>query len=296
MLLTPLSQLIQFYLTECEAVGKRPTTVATYRYALADFASVAPEFPADLTRHHCLEWITTMRRRGLREGGIESYQRAAWTFLRWLHRQGYVEVDFSTLPRVRAKDSEIKRPTAQVDEIERMMKVASYEREFGLRNKALVAVFASTGIRRAELAMVDFEDVDMTAGTMYVRFGKGGKQRLIGIGAEARACLWEYFVKKRGMKPGPLFIGRNGVRLSAGAMANVLCDLRRLADCSVTSHQFRRHAAARMLQQQAPIDVVMGQLGHDGPQMSLVYGREGRDSRNIATFHALDQGARRGAR
>jgi site-specific recombinase XerD len=140
--------------------------------------------------------------------------------------------------------------------------------------------------------MVDFEDVDMTAGTMYVRHGKGGKQRLIGVGAEARACLWEYFVKKRGMRPGPLFIARGGVRLSAGAMADVLEDLRKLANTDITSHQFRRHAAARMLSQGAPLDVVMGQLGHSAATMSLMYGRAGRESRNIETFHALEAGVR----
>lgn len=291
-MLTPFSGLTSFYLTELEALGRRPQTIATYRYAIRDFLTIAPEFPKDLTRHHCLEWIASMRRRGMREGGIESYQRAVWTFLRWLHPE-YIDVDFSTLPRVHAKDADVHRPTAQPQAIADMMTVAAHQHEHPHRNKALVAVFASTGIRRAELALVDFEDVDMEAGTMYVRHGKNGTQRMIGIGAEARAALWEYFVKKRGMRPGPLFLARNGGRLSSGAMADVLEDIRRLANTDITSHQFRRFTAARMLRQGAPIDTVMDQLGHSSLTMSLVYGREGRTERSVREFHRLDQGVRK---
>lgn len=304
-MLTTLSGFAQFYLTECEALGKAPTTRTIYRHAIEDFLRVAPENVGGLDRQHCIAWIAAMRRRGMREGGIASYQRAVWTFLRWLHRNEYMPVDLSAIvPRVKPRDSEIHRPTAAADAIADMIKVASHQHENSHRNKALVAVFADTGIRRAELAMVDFEDVDMTAGTLFVRHGKGGKQRLIGIGAEARAALWEYFVKKRGMKPGPLFLSRQlknaGAnaerRMSAGAMADVLEDLRRLANTDITSHQFRRYTAARMLRQGAHLDTVMGQLGHDGSQMTLTYGRTGRDERNIQEFHRLDSGVRRLAR
>lgn len=296
-MLTTLSGFAQFYLTECEALGKAPTTRAIYQHAIEDFLKVAPEDIRQLDRQHCVAWITAMRRRGMREGGIASYQRAVWTFLRWLHRNEYMTVDLSAVvPRVKPKEDQIHRPTAAAEAIADMLKVASHQHEHALRNKALVAVFADTGIRRAELAMVDFDDVDMTAGTMFVRHGKGGKQRLIGIGAEARAALWEYFVKKRGMKPGPLFIARGGVALSSGAMADVLEDLRRLSNTTITSHQFRRYTAARMLRQGAHLDTVMGQLGHDGAQMSLTYGRTGRDERNIQEFHRLDSGVRRLAR
>lgn len=47
-----------------------------------------------------------------------------------------------------------------------------------------------------------------------------------------------------------------------------------------------------MLEQGAPLDVVMGQLGHSAATMSLMYGREGREARNVQTFHALDHGVR----
>lgn len=235
-----------------------------------------------------------MRRRGMREGGIASYQRAVWTFLRWLHGNGYVPVDFSAIvPRIHADDSQVHRPTAQRADIDRMLKVAGAEAEHGKRNKALVAVFASTGIRRSELAMVDFEDLDLEAGTIHVRHGKGGTQRLIGVGAEARACLWDYIINKRGQQPGPLFLARGGVRMSAGAMADVLEDLRRLSSTDITSHQFRRHAADRLLSQGAPVDVVMGQLGHSTPGMSLMYGHRARSRRTTEMFHALEQGIRR---
>lgn len=294
-LLTPLSGLAQFYLTELEALGRRPQTIKTYGYAIRDFLEAAPPDPDQLERQHCLAWITSMRRRGFREGGIESYQRSVWTFLRWLHPD-YVAVDFSRLPRVHAKEDQVHRPTAKPNEIRDMMDVAARQHEHPLRNRALVAVFADTGIRRSELAMVDFEDVDMQAGTIWVRHGKNGSQRLIGIGAEARACLWAYFTGKglrgRGMQPGALFLARGGKRLSSGAMADVLEDLRRLANTDITSHQLRRYASVRMLTQDAPLDVAMHQLGHSSPVMTLRYGREGRAERSIREFHRLDQGIR----
>lgn len=119
------------------------------------------------------------------------------------------------------------------------------------------------------------------------------------IGAEARAALYGYFVHERGkylgsgFAAGPLFVARGGRRMSPNAMEQVLDDLRRLAQTDITSHQFRRYTAARLLREGAHLDTVMGQLGHEGPQMSLTYGRKGRDERNIREFHAIDAGLRR---
>ena len=74
-MLTTLSGLAQYYLTECEALGRGPTTVATYRHAINDFLSCVPDDPAQLDRQHCLAWLAHMRRQGKRPGGIASYQR-----------------------------------------------------------------------------------------------------------------------------------------------------------------------------------------------------------------------------
>lgn len=302
---TTFRDLVSFYLTQCEAEGNIPKTIATKRYALDDFVLSCPEEAALLTPAHVFAWVQRCRERGMRPGGIASYQGAVWHFLRWLHDNDFVAVDLSRkIKRIHPKPAEVQRPAVAEDMLRKMLEVAENQHEHPYRNHAVISVLADTGIRRTELSMCDFGDLDLEAGTLFVRHGKGGKTRLIGVGAAARTSLWRYFTARngdhrkhygRGMQPGPLFLARGGVRMSSSAIRDMLRHVSLLADRGarpVTSHPLRRSTANRLLGQAAPLGDVMHQLGHSQPGMTLLYGQEQAEERAIATFHQLDQGVR----
>ncbi len=258
----------------------------------------APPKITDLSAEHLVAWTAGMRARALSPGGINSYQKGVWSFCRWLHAQGYIEQDVTArLKKVRV--SAPKRRTASEDARTALLKVIADGKEFHRRNAAIVEVLWSTGVRRTELSLVDLDDVDLEAGTIHVLHTKSGKPRLVGLGAQARLALSLYLIEERGRGPGALFFGRRDARrsfdrrMSSDAIRQMLQGFAKLAGVEVSSHDFRRAAAARLRAQGVDLGAVMRQLGHTSPVMTLIYSEEGEQEGALRAFHEADQGVRR---
>jgi len=139
----------------------------------------------------------------------------------------------------------------------------------GWRDRAMLELLYSSGIRARELVGLDVRDVDLDGGTALV-FGKGAKQRVVPIGRTALRLLESYL---KGVRPflareGPddaLFLNRRGNRLS---YENLLRVVHRHAerigvDMSVTPHTFRRSCATEMIRGGANLYHVKDLLGHE---------------------------------
>ncbi len=108
------------------------------------------------------------------------------------------------MARQRVRPIEILAPI----EVENLMAAASYRAPSGIRNRALIAVLYFSGIRLAELLDLLPSDLDLLAGEINVRRGKGGRQRFVGINTDAQAHLsrWMDTRKRLGARgPQPVF-------------------------------------------------------------------------------------------
>ncbi len=109
-------------------------------------------------------------------------------FFSWLRRSGRITVNPAadlTMPR---PDRRLPEATLTAEEMGALLSIPKIARPLGLRDRAVLEVFYSCGLRRAELIDLAVKDVDFTRGTVFVRCGKGAKDRYVPIGE--RALFW----------------------------------------------------------------------------------------------------------
>ncbi|HBI9742937.1 TPA: tyrosine-type recombinase/integrase, partial [Escherichia coli] len=125
-------------------------------------------------------------------GGQLSRLSAVKNFFRWLLKRHvilYSPAEMLTLPK------EEKRLPAQVfseQETRQVLQSLDTEKPLGLRNRAILEVLWSTGIRRMEVANLMLSDVDFTRGVVNVRQGKGKKDRVVPVGHVALEWVTRY--------------------------------------------------------------------------------------------------------
>ncbi len=151
----------------------------------------------------------------------------------------------------------------------------------GLRNRAILELFWSTGIRRMELANLMLADVDFTRGVVYVRQGKGHKDRVVPVGQAALQWLERYLYDVRAQlayraDSGHLFLSQKGhglARSTLTAMAGEqIRDKARLKKAGAC-HIFRHSMATQMLENGADTRHIQAILGHEKLETTQVYTR-----------------------
>ena len=146
----------------------------------------------------------------------------------------------------------------------------------GLRDKAILELLYSTGLRRAELCALDLCHVDRAGAVVMVRKGKGGKDRLVPVGERALQALARYLQSGRPkMNPrgAALFVGEWGERLKTKTLN---CNFSRWCEKAgieppITPHLLRHAFATHLLENGAGIRHVQAMLGHSWIGTTQVY-------------------------
>jgi integrase/recombinase XerC len=139
------------------------------------------------------------------------------------------------------------------------------ERRLWLRTRALIEVIYSCGLRASESVALDWRDIDLEAGTLEVRHGKGGKQRVVPIGREAVAVLREY--REAWPRPAgaqPVFLNHRGHRLNVRSVGRLLERCLRTAalQSQAGPHALRHSFATHLLEAGADLRAIQEMLGH----------------------------------
>jgi site-specific recombinase XerD len=149
----------------------------------------------------------------------------------------------------------------------------------GIRDIAIIGVLYVCGLRRAEIAALDRDDVDMTSGKLTVRAGKGRKQRIVYVTKGALRAL-QAWLAIRGNQSGSLFmpILKNGRiskrRMTAQAIYNLL--KKRALEAEVedfSPHDLRRTFVGDLLERGADIAIVAKLAGHADVKTTARYDR-----------------------
>jgi integrase/recombinase XerC len=146
----------------------------------------------------------------------------------------------------------------------------------GLRDKALLEILYSTGIRVSELVGLDISDVDFISGVAKIR-GKGKKERLVPIGDTALRAAKDY-LDKRSTSPtmenkSALFLNKNGSRLTDGSVRMIIDKYIRVASIKekISPHTLRHSFATHLLDRGADLRAVQELLGHANLSTTQIY-------------------------
>ena len=165
-------------------------------------------------------------------------------------------------------------------EVERILALPDMQTARGYRDRVILEVLYSSGIRREETAHLRLEDVDTQHGFLIVREGKNRKHRAVPIGASVCALLQTYIVGVRKDWLGAdrdrhLFLNRFGRGMGPNAVWHVVHKYARAAniDRAVSTHTLRHSCATHMLRPGAPIRHLQEMLRHASIETTQVYTR-----------------------
>ena len=166
-----------------------------------------------------------------------------------------------------------------LDEIKKLMAQPNLSLNNEIRDRAVMELMYSTGIRINEFEALEVYHVDIKDNALYIRKGKGKKQRVVPIGKKAASYLEVYLVNirpkyaKKNPEAKGLFLTHSGLPLTANSVRGFLRKYRIQAGIEkrVSPHTFRRTCATHLLQQGVDIRYIQQLLGHKSLKSTQVY-------------------------
>ncbi|MBU2511441.1 tyrosine-type recombinase/integrase [bacterium] len=164
-------------------------------------------------------------------------------------------------------------------EVEKILSYPNLKTKAGFRNRTMLEILYSTGIRRQELTLLDLSDIDFTSGILNIRFGKGGKQRLVPIGERALEWIKVYLTDIRPeletASNKALFLNTQGNRLGSAMIRETITKAKRKHKIKKwgNTHLFRHTMATLMLKNGADIRIIQEILGHTKIDTTMMYTR-----------------------
>jgi integrase/recombinase XerD len=197
-------------------------------------------------------------------------------FFKWLTREGHILCNPAAdldLPR---SPQRLPRHLLSIAQVAQVLNQPDTNTLGGLRDRAMLEVLYSSGIRRSELASLKAPEVDIERGTLMVRLGKGRKDRLVPLGA--RACAWvrRYLLEVRPeLLSGDtlaLFLTNWAQPFEPGELSRLVRRYMHSAGIAQGSCHALRHACAtHMLEGGADIRFIQALLGHSELSTTQIY-------------------------
>jgi integrase/recombinase XerC len=189
------------------------------------------------------------------------------SFFRYFVKKGFLEHNPAKVIHSPKVPKKLPR-FLNVDEVNAMLAADFDVKRYGKRDRALLELLYSSGLRVSELVGLDVEHVDLTEGLVRVH-GKGNKQRLVPVGKPAREALGDYLDERLALPiardPEAFFLNKNGTRLTTRSVQRLVSEVisRIGLNKDVTPHTLRHSFATHMLGAGADLRSIQELLGHE---------------------------------
>lgn len=190
-------------------------------------------------------------------------------FFKWATRQNYLLYNPASeleLPRV---EKRLPKATLSPGEAELILSLPNIHTAEGLRDRAILEVLYSTGIRRMEVVNLTRADLHVDRGVLAVRQGKGKKDRFVPVSQRAMGWMVRYVTEARAdfaiePDPGNVFLEPTGQILNPDRLSRTVTKYIKQADIGKggSCHLFRHTVATLMLDNGADIRFIQQMLGH----------------------------------
>lgn len=233
-----------------------------------------------VNREDIVDFLANLYKEKLDSRSVARYLVSVRGFFKYAVMEDLVNTD----PTENLESPKIRQslPTyLRVDEIDRILETPDLTTPVGLRDRAMLEVFYSTGLRVSELLNLRISDVDMRMGCVRC-IGKGDKERLVPIGRKAIAAVEQYLAEARPkfahsatitQHNQVLFLTRRGRRLSRISIWKILHDygIKLGLRGRLTPHKLRHSFATHLLERGADLRSVQLMLGHADIATTQIY-------------------------
>ena len=243
---------------------------------LTNFAESEGKHYRDVTYDDLLQFVAGLRDIGIHPRSQKRIISGIKSFYRFLFIDGFISADPTEL--LESPKIGLKLPTVlTVNEINRILDSIDLTQPEGQRNRAMLEVLYSCGLRVSELTSLRLSDIYFDEGFISV-IGKGNKQRLVPISQTALKEI-RYYLEDRELMPvkkgyeDTLFLSRRGTALSRIMVFHVVKVQTELAGIqkNVSPHTFRHSFATHLLEGGANLIAIQEMLGHENVTTTEIY-------------------------
>ena len=238
--------------------------------ALCAWAAMRSRGVLELRNDEIRAFVASEHRRGLSPKSLQRRLSACRSFYLWLLKRG--RIDANPADAIRGPKAARKLPQVlDVDEAVQLVEVAT-DAPLGLRDRALLELFYSSGLRLSEVCALKWADLDFAQGLVTV-LGKGSKQRIVPVGSHARNALAALREEAAGQPGDFVFPGRGGAQISSRAVQLRVKKLaaQRGVYKRVHPHLLRHSFASHMLESSGDLRGVQELLGHADIATTQIY-------------------------
>ena len=228
---------------------------------------------ATIDEQHVRQYISQRHRQGLSGKSLQRELSAFRTFFRFLITEGLIKYNPAT--EVQAPRSRRKLPdTLDVDKVKRLVEIKGDD-PLTVRDRAILELFYSSGLRLSELLRLDLMDIDQQEGLVQVT-GKGNKTRRIPIGRHALTAMTHWLKVRNDLvanDENAIFVSQHGHRLAARTVQKRLKDWAKKQgiDVRVYPHLLRHSFASHVLESSQDLRAVQELLGHADISTTQIY-------------------------
>lgn len=285
-----VAALVEDFLADLTARAYSPRTLEGYRGTLRHLVDFLAQRKVHQIQDVTSQVLAEYQNRLVSVGGIDGRQLTPGSrafrighvrcFFLFLVRRGIILTNPAhdmALPRCPRRP-----PTGILDlaAMKRLLLAPDISTPLGLRDRAIVELFYSTGVRVSELVGLDVFDIDLAGGELRVKRGKGGGSRQVPVGPAAVVWVGRYIKEARSRVVGhesqtALFLSQEGHRMSRRTISTMVATLAKRAQIKqrVTPHALRHAFATHMLRGRASLRHLQEMLGHKRLTTTQVYTR-----------------------
>lgn len=249
-------------------------TILNYRLDLEGFKKFLSDTDIEKVDYLTLrKYLAVLKEKNLGTRTIGRRLSTLRSFFKFLTREGYLKTNPILVLSSPKQEKHLPQFMTE-EEVSRLIESAfakNEKDERGLRDRAVLETFYSTGMRISEVVGLSIADIDFIGGIVKV-MGKGKKERIVPIGETAIAAIRGY-LKKRKKQAEALFLNKNGRRITARGTRNIVVKYIRLAGIKqgVSAHTFRHSFATHLLNRGADLRTVQELLGHANLSTTQIY-------------------------
>jgi integrase/recombinase XerC len=252
-----------------------PHTVKNYQRDLNELAEFfTSQQPFDLTQHDIRTFANKQHRQGI---ASTSLQRKL-SSIRQLYAFYIKQRETKHNPALGIKPPKAPRKLPKVMDTDQLSHILNYKADswHEVRDKAIIELFYSCGLRLAEIASLNIHGIDFSARTVTVT-GKGNKQRIVPLGQQAKTALQTWLTQRALTQTvidvDALFLSQQGKRISHRNIQQRLRDLGALrgANQPLHPHMLRHSFASHILESSGDLRAVQELLGHSDISTTQIY-------------------------